>query len=67
MLKAKNRKQQNPRSTDNAVIYVRNCAKRAIMLTLPKVTSLQVIKERISAKMKIHPDNQLLFLHGRVV
>ena len=67
MLKAKNPKQTNPRSTDTAVIYVRNSAKRAIMLTLPRLTSLQVIKEKISNKMKVHPDNQLLCLQGNVI
>ena len=67
MLKTKARRQVNNKLVDSAVIYVRNCAKRAIMLTMPRLTSLKALKERICGKMKVDPENQLLFLQGKLI
>ena len=48
-------------------VYVRNTFKKAIVLGLPRLVSLKVIKDRIHAKMKINPENQILFMEGKIL
>lgn len=55
--------EQEPRAT----IYVRNYAKKAIMLILPTRIGMRELREKIQRKMKVPQEDQALFLHGTLV
>ena len=55
--------EQEPRAT----IYVRNYAKKAIMLILPTKIGMRELREKIQRKMKVAHEDQALFLHGTLI
>ena len=48
-------------------VYVRNSMKRAILLTIPQHSPLEVIKENVERRMNVSKESQLLFLHGQLL
>ena len=58
---------KNTNSEPKVTIYVRNYAKKAIMLTLPTRVPLSEIRGRVEKKMKVSQEDQILFLHGCIV
>ena len=54
-------------SEEQATIYIRNYAKKAIMLVLPTRMSMKELRERIHRKMKVPQEDQALFLRGFLV
>ena len=50
-----------------ATIYIRNYAKKAIMLQLPPKIKVAELKEKIYTRMRIPHEDQVLFLHGNQI
>lgn len=48
-------------------IYVRNYAKKAVMMVLPSRIRMNDFQEKITRKMKVDQENQALFLHGSLI
>lgn len=63
-----NRDKKITRNKVNRVtVYVRNYAKKAIMLTLNRNAKMEEIRQRIYHKMKVSQEDQALFLNGDMI
>ena len=56
-----------PLHIPTATIYIRNYAKKAIMLNLPARVRLLDLKDKIYHRMRVPQEDQVLFLHGEMV
>ena len=50
-----------------ATIYIRNYAKKAIMLQLPSRIKVAELKDKIYRRMRVPHEDQILFLHGNQI
>lgn len=52
---------------ESVIVYIRNYAKRAIMIKTEKYLKMDDLKAKIYKKMKVPVEDQVLFLQGSLI